>query len=96
MRADLFAETTMKYAAKSRKSDLYMHLKTSIMTLELRPGADLDEAQLSEKFALSRTPLREVFRELAVPDMWSLGKIVGRASRKCPTQHCEISSWQRR
>ncbi|SHJ13921.1 transcriptional regulator, GntR family [Shimia gijangensis] len=55
----------MKDAAKRRKSELYSHLKTAIMTLELRPGADLDETQLSESFSLSRTPLREVFRQLA-------------------------------
>lgn len=55
----------MKDAAKSRKSELYAHLRSSILTLQLRPGSDLDEAELSESFGLSRTPLREVFRELA-------------------------------
>ncbi|TMV08932.1 GntR family transcriptional regulator [Ruegeria sediminis] len=55
----------MKDASKSRKSELYDHLKTAIMTLRLRPGADLDESSLSEEFALSRTPLREVLRQLA-------------------------------
>jgi len=55
----------MKDAVKKRKSELYSFLKTSIMTLELRPGADLDETQLSDSFSLSRTPLREVFRQLA-------------------------------
>ena len=55
----------MKDASKRRKTELYDHLKTAIMTLELRPGADLDEASLSEEFSLSRTPLREVLRQLA-------------------------------
>ena len=55
----------MKDAAKSKKAALYGHLKVAIMTLELRPGADLDEAKLSEEFSLSRTPLREVLRQLA-------------------------------
>lgn len=55
----------MKDASKRRKSELYNHLKTAIMTLALRPGADLDEASLSEEFSLSRTPLREVLRQLA-------------------------------
>jgi len=58
-------EKLMKDAVKKRKSELYSYLKTSIMTLELRPGADLDETQLSDSFSLSRTPLREVFRQLA-------------------------------
>lgn len=55
----------MKDATKRRKSDLYDHLKAAIMTLELRPGADLDEVSLSAEFSLSRTPLREVLRQLA-------------------------------
>lgn len=55
----------MKDSSKHRKSKIYDHLKTAIMTLELRPGTDLDESKLSEEFALSRTPLREVLRQLA-------------------------------
>ncbi len=55
----------MKEDGKSRKADLREHLKVSILTLRLRPGADLDEAHLSDAFGLSRTPLREVFRQLA-------------------------------
>ncbi|UWQ93763.1 GntR family transcriptional regulator (plasmid) [Aliisedimentitalea scapharcae] len=55
----------MKDTSKTRKTELYEHLKTEIMTLGLRPGADLDESKLSEEFSLSRTPLREVLRQLA-------------------------------
>ncbi len=55
----------MKDASRRRKAHLYDHLKVSVMTLDLDPGADLDEATLSEEFSLSRTPLREVFRQLA-------------------------------
>lgn len=55
----------MTDSVKSRRETLSAHLKTSIMTLSLRPGSSLDEAELSEAFGLSRTPLREVFRELA-------------------------------
>lgn len=55
----------MKDASKRRKAELYGHLKTAIMTLALRPGADLDESRLSDEFELSRTPLREVLRQLA-------------------------------
>ena len=54
-----------KDAAKSKKSWLYEALKSAVLTLDLRPGADLDEARLSDDFQLSRTPLREVFRQLA-------------------------------
>ncbi|WP_421704299.1 GntR family transcriptional regulator [Aliiroseovarius sp.] len=55
----------MKDSSKHRKAELYDHLKTAIMTLGLRPGEDLDESTLSEEFTLSRTPLREVLRQLA-------------------------------
>lgn len=51
--------------SKTRKAALSAHLRSAVMTLKLRPGDDLDEAQLSEAFGLSRTPLREVFRQLA-------------------------------
>ena len=55
----------MKEAAKHRKEKLYEDLKRGILTMELRPGSDLDETRLSESYGLSRTPLREVFRQLA-------------------------------
>lgn len=51
-------------APKTRKSDMAETLKRQILTLELAPGADIDENQLCEAFELSRTPVREVFRDL--------------------------------
>lgn len=51
--------------ATTPKAALYEHLKTSILTMAMRPGDDLDEAALSAAFGLSRTPLREVVRDLA-------------------------------
>jgi DNA-binding GntR family transcriptional regulator len=50
--------------ARDRKSALSAHLKRAILTVELRPGEDLDETALCAAFELSRTPVREVFREL--------------------------------
>lgn len=47
------------------KDQLYTDLKRQILTMELAPGASLDETQLSEKYQISRTPLRDVFRRLA-------------------------------
>jgi len=52
-------------AAKDRKNTLSTHLKHAILTTALRPGTDLDEAAICAEFDLSRTPVREVFRELA-------------------------------
>ena len=48
-----------------KKENLYKDLKRQILTLELAPGSVLDETQLSEEYQLSRTPLRDVFRQLA-------------------------------
>ena len=50
---------------KSKKFELAEYLRQAILTLELAPGSDLDETALSALFSLSRTPLREVFRQLA-------------------------------
>ena len=47
------------------KDQLYSDLKKQILTLVLEPGTSLDEQSLSERYSISRTPLREVFRTLA-------------------------------
>jgi DNA-binding GntR family transcriptional regulator len=47
------------------KDQLYLDLKKRILTMLLEPGEPLDEKSLSEKYSLSRTPLRDVFRRLA-------------------------------
>ncbi len=47
------------------KQAIYDDLKKQILTLALEPGAALDEASLSERYAISRTPLREILRGLA-------------------------------
>lgn len=49
---------------KSRKAALTEHLRAGILTLEYHPGSDLDEVALCDRFGLSRTPVREVFRDL--------------------------------
>ncbi len=51
--------------SKGSKERLYSDLKRKILTLALEPGAHLDEMSLSAKYGISRTPLREVFRQLA-------------------------------
>ncbi len=45
-----------------------------ILTLEVEPGVILDEAELSEEYGLSRTPLREVFQKLAGEGYLTLAK----------------------
>lgn len=46
------------------KTGAYEALKRQILTLELEPGAPLDETSLSARYGVSRTPLREVLRRL--------------------------------
>ncbi len=46
------------------KSDCLDDLRRRILSTELAPGLDLDEAQLSQHYAMSRTPLREVLQRL--------------------------------
>jgi len=55
----------MAETAKHRKAQLLDALRRDVLTLALHPGADLDEVSLSETYGLSRTPLRDAFRELA-------------------------------
>lgn len=50
---------------KNGKNTLYEDLKRQILTMELSPDEVLDEVGLSERYGLSRTPVREVFRRLA-------------------------------
>ncbi|POZ99362.1 GntR family transcriptional regulator, partial [Pseudomonas sp. MWU12-2312b] len=50
---------------KNGKTCLYEDLKRQILTMELDPDEALDEVILSERYGLSRTPVREVFRRLA-------------------------------
>lgn len=47
------------------KEQLYTDLTQQILTMALSPGEALDETRISEKYKLSRTPIREVFRQLA-------------------------------
>ncbi len=51
--------------AAGNKEQLYQDLKRQILTLALEPGMPLDETTLSAQYGISRTPLRDVFRQLA-------------------------------
>ncbi|MDP7149469.1 MAG: GntR family transcriptional regulator [Paracoccaceae bacterium] len=54
----------MPETAKDRKANLLADLRRDVLTMVLEPGSDLDEATLAETYGLSRTPLRDAFREL--------------------------------
>ncbi|MEC0369642.1 GntR family transcriptional regulator [Paenibacillus chibensis] len=46
------------------KSEILQQLKRDILTLVLKPGSILSETALSERFEISRTPLRDVLKQL--------------------------------
>ena len=48
-----------------RKTSLGTALRKRILTMQLAPGAVLDETVLADEFGLSRPPVREVMRQLA-------------------------------
>ena len=45
--------------------EVYETLRNEILTLDLRPGAHLDETALAERFKLSRSPIREALIRLS-------------------------------
>lgn len=48
-----------------KKAQLVETLKRRIISMELAPGAVVDETLLSEEFGLSRPPVRELIRQMA-------------------------------
>ena len=49
----------------TKKHHCLHSLRERILSTELEPGADLDEARLCEHYGVSRTPLREVLQRLS-------------------------------
>ncbi|SCW78810.1 DNA-binding transcriptional regulator, GntR family [Rhizobium mongolense subsp. loessense] len=77
--------------AKSVKSNLYDDLKRQILTMELDPDADLDEASLSERYGLSRTPVRDIFRRLAGEGYVDIRE--NRGARVIPMNHATLRNF---
>lgn len=50
----------------ARKEQVYEYLKDAIMTNLLKPGKPLREMEIANELQMSRTPVREAFRELEV------------------------------
>ena len=73
---------------KSAKNSLYDDLKRQILTVELEPDEDLDEGVLSERYGLSRTPVREIFRRLAGEGYVDIRE--NRGTRVVPMNHSTL------
>jgi DNA-binding GntR family transcriptional regulator len=76
---------------KNGKSTLYDDLKRQILTMELDPDEDLDEVSLSERYGLSRTPVREVFRRLAGEGYIDIRE--NRGARVIPMNHSTLRNF---
>jgi DNA-binding GntR family transcriptional regulator len=73
---------------KSNKTTLYETLKRQILTLELPPDQDLDELSLSEEYGISRTPVRDVLRQLAGEGYVDIRE--NRGARVIPMNHATL------
>ena len=73
---------------KGGKDGLYDDLKRRILTMDLDPDADLDEAALCEQYGLSRTPVREIFRRLAGEGYVEIRE--NRGTRVSPMSHATL------
>ena len=76
---------------KNGKTCLYEDLKRQILTMELDPDEALDEVLLSERYGLSRTPVREVFRRLAGEGYVDIRE--NRGARVIPMNHSTLRNF---
>lgn len=49
-----------------KKKEIVSQLKKEILSLELKPGTIISEATLTERFQLSRTPIRDILKQLSL------------------------------
>ncbi len=49
-----------------KKKEIINQLKKEIISLQLKPGTIISETTLSERFQLSRTPIRDILKQLAL------------------------------
>lgn len=63
------SRTRKRHAKGTGASYVYSQLRSEILSLALAPGANLDEAQLVERFGLSRTPVREALIRFESDDL---------------------------
>uniref|UniRef100_A0AAN0NIY7 GntR family transcriptional regulator n=1 Tax=Yoonia rhodophyticola TaxID=3137370 RepID=A0AAN0NIY7_9RHOB len=77
---------------KHKKAFCAADLKDRILTLDIVPGSDLDEASLAEEYGISRTPLREILHRLAGGAWLGLKKIAAQKSSRWTSRRCAFSS----
>jgi len=50
----------------SKKISIINQIKSEILSLQLTPGTILSESNLTERFGLSRTPIRDILKQLSL------------------------------
>ena len=65
MKIDAQDQTETLRARGSNTQNVYAALRQEILAMTLAPGSPLDEVGLSERFGMSRTPVREALLRLA-------------------------------
>ncbi|RMR24696.1 hypothetical protein ALP90_01999 [Pseudomonas amygdali pv. ulmi] len=76
---------------RNGKTALYEDLKRQILTMELDPDELLDEMDICERYGLSRTPVREVFRRLAGEGYVDIRE--NRGTRVIPMNHSTLRNF---
>lgn len=77
-----------KKIMKNGKTALYEELRHQILTLQRDPDEDLDEVRLSEQYGISRTPVRDVLRQLAAEGYVYIRE--NRGARVIPMNHATL------
>lgn len=52
----------------SLKEEIMNELKKDILSLKLKPGTIISETTLSERYQISRTPIRDILKQLSLED----------------------------
>jgi len=63
------AHVTAQMARRTSVDEVFDHLRDQILSLELKPGDLISEAEIAARFGLSRQPVRDAFSRLANLDM---------------------------
>ncbi|RJR23758.1 MAG: GntR family transcriptional regulator [Desulfobacteraceae bacterium] len=73
----------------TRKEEAYNRLKSAIISGEVGPGEKLSENDLSASMSISRTPIREAFRQLQMEGYITVISNRGAFVSKLPTDEIE-------
>ena len=63
------AQVTQFGARRTSVDDIFDHLREEILSLRLRPGDKISEADVAARFGVSRQPVRDAFSRLANLDL---------------------------